>query len=529
MKVVPRRRKPTRKRASAIRFALIATAVLVLFIAIAVRLPDPAEKPTSSAPSPAVTEDTRLGRILAEPTARHPGQSGILPLRDPHDAFAARYLLAHAAERSLDVQSYIWGDDLTGALMFEALHQAAERGVRVRLLLDDNGTARLDEDIAALDGHPNISVRLFNPFAIRFPKSLNYFTEFSRLNRRMHNKSLTADNQATIVGGRNVADEYFAAGSGRLFADLDVLAVGRVVGEVSADFDRYWNSEAAWPARALIGPGESGALERLRKRAEALKDEPGTRDYLNRFDESAFTDAFVDGRLSMTWSRVHVVSDPPDKVLDRARPDSLLSDQLEATLGLPERQLLLVSPYFVPGADGAAFFADLARRGVDVRILTNALEATDVAAVHSGYAKHRKTLLDAGVQLFEMQRLSGAERRRGTGPFGSSGSSLHAKTFAVDGERVFVGSFNFDPRSLWLNTELGLVIDSPALAAQVADVFDGEMLERAFEVRLDADGRVIWLERTDQGTVRHDQEPHTSAWKRFWVAVLSRLPIAWLL
>jgi len=519
--------RPGRRRRTL--FGLAALLLPAIAVMVLVRLPDPGDHPVSTALPPEQTAETRLGRILAEPLAGHAEQSGILPLLDPHDAFAARYLLAHSAEKTLDVQYYIWGDDLTGTLMFEALHQAAERGVRVRLLLDDNGIARLDRKLVALEGHPNIAIRLFNPFAVRFPKWLNYFTEFSRLNRRMHNKSFTADNQATIVGGRNIADEYFAAGAGLLFADLDVLAVGNVVGDVSNDFDRYWNSDAAWPVESIIGARRDGELRQLLSRAATLKLDERTREYLERFDESAFIDAFVEGRLEMTWAPARVVSDDPDKVLDKARPETYLSEQLEAMLGMPERRLHLVSPYFVPGKDGAAFFAGLARDGIEVSILTNSLEATDVAAVHSGYAKHRKQLLEAGVELFEMQRLSGADRLRGTGPLGSSGSSLHAKTFAVDGERVFVGSFNFDPRSLWLNTEMGLVIDSESLARQVAEVFDGELRERAFEVRLDDDGSVYWVEATADGPVRHEREPHTSRWKRFWVSVLSRLPIEWLL
>ncbi len=493
------------------------------------RLPEYPNPAPSQAMTTAQGRDTPLGQALANQIDAHPGLTGVYPLYSALDAFAARYLLIRNAQRTLDVQYYIWGKDLTGTLMLDALIEAADRGVRVRLLLDDNGHSGLDDTLIALAGHANIEVRLFNPFALRWPRWVNYLTDFRRVNRRMHNKSFTADGEATIVGGRNIADEYFAAGSGRLFADLDVLAVGQVVDAVSADFDRYWNCRSAWPVEALLKPARGHPIEGLRRQAETLKTSARAREYLNNFERSSFVSQFIGGELPMTWSPATLVSDDPRKIIGKPGRKGLVSEQLEKTIGLPQERLLVVSAYFVPTRSGAKLFAELARSGVEVGVLTNALEATDVAAVHSGYSRYRKRLLKAGVKLFEMQRLSGRERMRGTGPLGSSGSSLHAKTFAIDDKRLFVGSFNFDPRSARLNTEMGLVLDSPELAGQIARTFEKSVPERAYSVHRDGRGGLYWIEQTERGPRRHAREPHASAWQRFMVAVFGRLPIEWLL
>jgi putative cardiolipin synthase len=463
------------------------------------------------------TADTPLGQGIAPLAAAHPGLSGIHPLLDSRDAFAARVLLARAAERSLDVQYYIWHGDRSGTLLLEALQQAAGRGVRVRLLLDDNGVSGLDATLAALDAHPNVEVRLFNPFPIRSARALGYLTDFRRLNRRMHNKSFTADNQATIVGGRNVGDEYFDAAEGMVFVDLDILAVGPVVAEVSRDFDRYWASGSSYPVERLV-TREPGAVMPPSDAAAA--------GYLKAVDASSFMDDLVARRLPLEWAPVRMVSDDPAKGLGLAAADAMVPHKLKQIVGDPARSVDLVSAYFVPTVS-AAMFASMAARGVRVRIFTNSLEATDVAVVHAGYAKRRKGLLESGIALYEMRRLSPrSEPARG----GSSGqSSLHAKTFAVDAARIFVGSFNFDPRSAELNTEMGFVIDSPALARRVDAAFNERVPAMAYEVRLSDGGELYWLERRGGATVRHDTEPGTSAWQRAAVRALSLLPIEGML
>ena len=493
-------------------------------------LPSLDERSVSKALTPAESSATPLGQAIAPLAAAHPGKSGIHALADPHDAFAARMMLARAAERSLDVQYYIWHADMTGTMLLEALHEAADRGVRVRLLLDDNGTSGLDQTLSALDGHPNIEVRLYNPFTVRWPKTLGYLTDFSRLNRRMHNKSFTADNQATIIGGRNIGDEYFGATDGVLFTDLDVLAIGAAVSDVSSDFDRYWSSDSAYPVAGLLKKAVPHELEVLEADAATVEQSPEAAAYAEAMRELPFIRQLLQGELSLEWATTRMVSDDPRKTLGTAPREATLPHQLHEILGVPAADLALVSPYFVPTASGTQAFAKMARNGVRVRVLTNALEATDVAIVHSGYAKRRKDLLAAGVELYEMKRMAqGAERNKSLGPFGSSGSSLHAKTFAVDGQRVFVGSFNFDPRSAQLNTELGFVIDSPTLARHIADAFDQDVLRTAYQVRLDDMGKLYWLEQRDGKTIRYDREPGASVWQRITVWFASMLPLEPLL
>lgn len=470
------------------------------------------------------TDDTRLGKALMPLTMAHPGLVGIHALADGRDAFAARAVLAQAADRSLDVQYYIWRNDTTGQLMFDALKNAAERGVRVRLLLDDNNTAGLDEALAALDAHPLIEVRLFNPNAIRSLRAVGLVADFMRLNRRMHNKSFTADNQVTIIGGRNVGDEYFGVAGDISFADLDVIAAGPVVRAVSDDFDLYWNSPSAYPL-VLLAPDAVPA--------PAMKVDAEATAYIEAIKRSAFLEQLVGGSLPLEWARTRFVSDDPAKVMGKAAPEANIAFKLRDLLGEPQRSLDLVSPYFVPGEEGAAAFVDLAKNGTRTRILTNSLEATDVAAVHAGYAKWRKPLLEAGVTLYELRREATDEpsrEKRGSGSgIGSSDASLHAKTFGVDGNRVFVGSFNFDQRSIHLNTEMGMVIDSPALATRLGETLDRTLPTRAYEVELDEQGSVIWLERRGEQVIRHEKEPGTSWFKRAAVKALSWLPIDWLL
>jgi cardiolipin synthase C len=475
------------------------------------------------------TQDTRLGRALAARVDQRPGASGIHALPQPRDAFATRVVLAGAADRSIDVQYYIWHDDEVGYLLFEALWHAAERGVRVRMLLDDMNTKGLDPTIAALDGHPNIEVRLYNPLVQRGFRVLNFVGDFERVNRRMHNKSFTVDNQIAVVGGRNIGNEYFAAGSGMLFADLDVVAVGAVVPAVSKQFDLYWNSPSAYPARQFVGAGDPA---QLKARFAANRAGPDAVAYVEAVRATPIVRDILDGRLTFEWTTAQVVSDDPAKTLDTtARSDILLFPELVRAAGRPGKSLDLITPYFVPGEGGTAALVELARSGVAVRILTNSFAASDVSAVHAGYAKRREALLRGGVRLYELKPTAARDAPDADMSVGSGSSSgLHAKTFAVDRERVFVGSFNFDQRSALLNTEMGLVIGSSALAQRLADGFDRQVPVVAYEVRIGPDGdRLQWIERTPSGERRHDVEPGAGWWDRFKVQVLSGLPIEWLL
>lgn len=476
-----------------------------------------------------VADDARLDKAIEPLVRSHPTRSGVVTLPDGRDAFAARVLLADAAERTLDAQYYIWHQDQSGTLLFEALHRAAERGVRVRLLLDDNNTTGLDKLLAALNGHPNIEVRLFNPFRFRRWRAFGYLTDFAQLNRRMHNKAFIADNEAAIVGGRNIGDEYFDAGEAPWFVDLDVLAIGPVISEVAHDFERYWESESSRPAECVLPAVDSLAIAGLATIASRVRHAPAAQSYMQALARRPFVDDLLAGRLEFDWVDTHLVSDDPAKALGRAAGEALLWPRLRRILGRPEHELELVSPYFVPTGAGVDYFTDTAKRGVAISVMTNALEATDVAAVHAGYAKWRKSLLKAGIKLFELKRLSSPPAVRDRGLTGHSASSLHAKAFSVDRSRIFIGSLNFDPRSARLNTEMGFVIDSPQLADALADIFASDLFERMYEVRLSDAGELQWVEQQNGSRIIHNKEPDAGLRRRAIVFVLSFLPIEWLL
>ena len=498
------------------------------------------------APSAAMTDTaaTRLGRaVAAAATAATAaaGASGIYALEKPLEAVAARVVLARAAERSLDVQYYIWHGDTTGFLLFEELWNAAGRGVRVRLLLDDNNTGGLDGYLAALDGHPGIEVRLFNPFANRGSRLLGYVTDFDRLNRRMHNKSFTADNLVTIVGGRNVGDEYFGAGGHTVFADLDVIGAGGIAAQTGSAFDAYWNSESAYPVGLIVDAAAPAAVDKLRERFVSVGASAGAVRYLEAVRATRLVADLLEQRLELDWVPVRLLFDDPAKVLGATTDADLIFTRLAEQIASTQREIDIVSPYFVPGRKGTAALVAFAGRGVKLRIVTNSLAATDVGAVHAGYARRRKPLLRSGARIYELKpdagaaaagggRDGGGKHVPGWGAGGSSSASLHAKTFAVDRSRVFVGSFNFDPRSARHNTEMGVLIDSPELGEGISGALDARAPLDAYEVVLGADGESLeWVEQTPQGEVRHTSEPGAGFLRRLGVGIMSLLPIEGML
>lgn len=407
----------------------------------AVSLPSLDNRSSSVALGAEQARATRLGQAIQPRVASHPGVSGLNLLEDARAAFAARMLLARHAQRTIDVQYYIWQDDITGTMLLAELEQAAKRGVRVRLLMDDNGIRGLDATLAALDAQPSFQVRLFNPFMYRSPKWANYITDFARLNRRMHNKSFTVDNQASIVGGRNIGDIYFAAANDIIYADLDVQAIGPVVPKVSDEFDRYWASDVAYPVDRIVGAVPDGSLANFHARQARLKGGPAASAYQQALADDQAVARLLDETAPLTWAPTQIYIDQPAKALGKIGKGERMIDDLYPIFADSTNTLDLVSPYLVPAKSGAEALAAMARRGVEVRVLTNSLAATDVTAVHAGYAKRRKRLLKAGVKLYELPRTGGqTDDHDFAGPFGSSGSRLHAKTFAVDGQRSFIGS-----------------------------------------------------------------------------------------
>ena len=473
------------------------------------------------------TGDTALGRAVKAAGVRD-GRSGVRALSNPLEAFAARMLLASTAERALDVQYYIWRDDITGTLLLDALRRAADRGVRVRLLLDDNGTSGLDTLLLALDAHPQVEVRLFNPYPHRSFKALGYMSDFARLNRRMHNKALIADTQAAIVGGRNIGDEYFGADASLDFVDLDVLVAGPVAVEIATSFDTYWKSPLAYPVAALVDATPASEPVLAQRLAEVAAS-PATARYGQAVRETDLAAQLAAGTLALDWVPMRLVADPPAKAEGHTDPATWMATDLTTVLGRADREVDLVSPYFVPGARGTAALARYPENGVKLRIVTNSLVATDVAAVHAGYSRRRADLLRAGVQLYELKPDPDASDQARWRTMGRSAASLHGKTFTLDRQRVYVGSFNIDPRSIRFNTEMGLVIESPALAGTISASLDRWLPANAYELRLGEGQRIEWVERMDAGVVVHDEDPRASLWRRLLVSLLSLLPIEWLL
>ena len=505
-----------------------ALAAAILALRLLFPLPDP-EMRASSAARPAGT-GTALGAALLPAAQAHPGTSGVLPLSSGLDAFAARVALARAAEATIDAQYYIWQDDLTGLSLLSELQAAAERGVRVRLLVDDNGTPALDQELAALNGLPSAEVRFFNPFTLRSPRALNYAFDFFRLNRRMHNKSFTVDGIATIVGGRNIGDVYFETGAGHLYFDLDVLAVGPAAADTGADFDRYWNSASAYPADLLITPEEGGDA-RLGERTAVLKDSPQGVAYAGAVRGSTLVRHIEDGTLPLEWVPARLFSDDPAKAEGLVEREGLMIQRLMDEIGTPSRSVDIVSAYFIPGVRGAERIAGFAASGARVRTLTNALEATDVVPVHAGYIGYRAALIDAGVEVYEL-RSDGTERRavNDLGIEALSKAALHAKSLSIDGRRIFIGSFNFDPRSKQLNCEMGLLIDSPAIASAMSRQLDETLPRIAWRVTNGPGGGLVWTsEAPDRAVLTSTVEPNTTRPLRLLVTVIGWLPVEWLL
>jgi len=474
---------------------------------------------------------TRLERWIEPQAAEDGGRSGFRLLPTGLDAFVARAVLIELAERTLDLQYYIFHPDQTGSLIIDRLIAAADRGVRVRVLLDDWGTLeKKDELVAGLDAHQNIEIRVFNPYVHRsgLHRLGELLTSFTRVNRRMHNKQFIADGVATILGGRNIGDEYFSLGE-LDFQDVDVLGVGPVARQSTQSFDAYWNSRYAIPIAKLgtFTPSETQfatARKELGERCEGLRDSA----YARALAGSDLAKDLNAHALHLHWAEGRVIADPPDKLTTPpgTRRAEYLRGQIAPHVRATRSNLLVVSPYFVPGKQGVAIFGERRRAGVSIKVLTNSLAATDVWLVHAGYMKYRRPLLAEGVQLYELRpEAAGARGPRAASVVGSSRASLHGKTFVFDGTSVFIGSVNLDPRSLDQNTEVGVLVSSPELAAEVARLFDywaGPAL--AYEVRSEG-GHLEWIGKQDGRIGRFTREPEAGFWRALGARFFSYLPI----
>ena len=510
-----------------LRWILLLLTLVALLVLSGLLLADhltPKAVGTPSATLPLQPAQSAIDREVERLQAQHPQQSGVAFLSDGLEAYAARAVITRHAARSLDLQYYIWHDDLIGHLMAQELHQAAERGVRVRILLDDMNAHDNDALMMALDEHPNIEIRLYNPFRNRdgLWRLVEMVQRFFSVNHRMHNKSWIADGRVAIVGGRNIGEEYFSARPDVNFRDLDLLVAGEAVDEANQVFDDYWNSETAVPIAALAFHTPAQLKLLLREAANEARLE-GAQPYLQRVQQSPTARAFFLEPTRLHWSdRVEIVSDPAMKH-QRDDRERWLVTRLVRELEATRHKALLISPYFVPGDEGTDGLTALVARGATVGIVTNSLAANDVAAVHSGYMHYRAPLLRGGVHLYELKAHGAGD---GGGLFGSSGASLHTKAFVLDDARGFVGSFNLDPRSAYLNTEMGVLFDDAVLAAQLRDEFLRLAApEQSYWVGLDARGDVRWLDRAAQPPQLLDKEPDASWWQRVSARMISWLPL----
>lgn len=475
--------------------------------------------------------DSRLATGIAEETDElEDGQSGFYLVHDGLSAFVARAVLVEEASVSLDLKYYIYNDDTSGRILTGLLLQAADRGVRVRLLVDDLGTRVTNPWILALDNHPNMSIRVFNPVEGRsgIRRGLQQAMNFGRINHRMHNKLLVSDGLVAITGGRNIADGYFSK-SDTEFLDVDVVAVGEVVGDAAEIFDEYWNSGVAVPVTELmVADDESYSLAELRDRVSDYLDGQRQSEYSKALEKSNLADRLVAGKVSFHRGKATLFADPPRKAVD---PESVPITEypgykLEQLLTESKQRVRIINAYLIPGVPGVDLFSTLQNADVQVDILTNALATNDVAVVHGAYSRYRKPLLESGVRLWELRPI--AEQKQRMHWFkGESRASLHAKTFVLDEDRGFVGSINLDSRSIIQNTEIGMLIENPEINRELNELFETWVApDAAWSLKLNEEGDLRWYAENDDGEIIvEDKEPETTLWQRFLSRLLSHLPI----
>jgi putative cardiolipin synthase len=461
-------------------------------------------------------DQTPLDHLTAPLEAQHPGQSAFRLVTEGSEAFIGRMRATRMAMRSIDVQMYIWHADLTGRYLSQELLLAADRGVKVRVLLDDVDARKHNDVVAALDAHPNAEIRIFNPFESRHGKFglvREGIARFGRINRRMHNKSWIVDNRIAFVGGRNVGDEYFGASDEVNFVDLDFAMIGPVVRDASDSFDRYWNSPFAYPIE-MLAPDlvTEAALARHRQALSTHAQAAESSRYARELRESPELQQMLEGRWPMRWTtNYQFVADDPEKITMKGRdvPRTRVGLLLTPMVRQAQARVYIISPYFVPGDKVTSWLVDAARSGKAVHVLTNSLVANDVAAVHGGYSRYRPVLLEGGVRIWELKPTNGGKADASL--FGSSGASLHTKAFSVDGHVAFIGSFNLDQRSTWLNCEQGVMVSDDALAAQLESLFTKHADPLfAWSVFLE-DGDLRWTD----GRRTYDSEPLAPRSRRF--------------
>lgn len=462
-------------------------------------------------------------------------QTAYLALDDAFLSIASRLHLIRNAKYTIDLQYYIWENDAIGHLMFQELLHAADRGVKVRLLIDDQNGTKLDPTLQSLSAHPNISIKLFNPYKFRKLRVIDYAFRLKHINHRMHNKLIIADGFMGVTGGRNISNEYFDASESFQFTDLDILFYGEAIQQANQVFLNFWNDDLSYSVQQWIGAGTKEELNQLRQTyqensATLTKDQ----QRINYAQQQLAAQLKL---RPVNWAEAHFIADSPNKIRGEAKEQELIYNQFSTLMGQPKERIELVSAYFVPTQQGTDFLTGLAGKNVEVRVLTNSFLANDVAVVHAFYQKYRKDLLENGVKLYEFKPYIERSKRTWyeviTGNIipakGKNASSLHAKFFDIDG-MVFIGSFNFDPRSANLNSEVGLVVKSDRLQNDISAALNQYLPQIAYELKLDENGEIIWLEHQKNGkTKTYTHEPETTRFQRFSIKAVSYLPIEWMM
>jgi putative cardiolipin synthase len=459
------------------------------------------------------TADTNFGQYAAYETAKHEGQSAFYPLNQGMDALGVRLRLAEKAQKSIDLQYFLMKNDNAGAVMANALLKAADRGVRVRFLLDDVFTTVPDDSFLLINKHPDIEIRIFNPVSRSGVYALNFVGQFKRANRRMHNKSFTVDNSISVVGGRNIANEYFQLKDDSVFIDFDILAIGPIAADISASFDQYWNHSRAVPIDQFIKDRKKEDLETVRE--EIAEEFDGIYDTVyEQALESRLLQDLISGRQPLFIGPAEVLADEPDKLVKEIDEAHMkLAQELRNVLLRAEKEIIFISPYYVPGKRGLEALRGHVDRGVRVVILTNSLASTNHVAVHSGYSRYRRDVVETGAELYEAR--ANAARELGDSEEGPETLTLHTKAILVDRRYVFIGSLNLDPRSIAINAEMGLFIDCEPMVEGFAQGIDEALSTFSYRVRLDDKGRLEWHGRINGQEVIETKEPLSSAWRRF--------------
>jgi len=483
------------------------------------------------------TEETALAKIITPLRDANPGLTGYRVLFDPLEALAARLELIEKSEKTLDLQYYIWDNDKIGSMALHSIIEAADRGVKVRLLIDDNNAKQMEGIYLALDQHTNIDVRLYNPYRFRHYRAMDMVLNLKRINRRMHNKSFIADNQIALIGGRNMSNQYYNVSDNYQFSDVDVMLAGSAADEIVHSFDEYWNDDYAFTVKQLVNPRHyTLRFEGLKEQLEQHDREVSVQNYLDLASRSHAFENWLNNSIQLDWVKAEVVKDPPSKIKAKAKKEEHLNFQLLNSLDKPTQTVDIISAYFVPEKKGAKQLEQLADNGVKVRVLTNSFKANDVPVVHAFYAKYRQDLLENDVQLYEFLSTPDSEnlnintaelaKKAKVNIKGLSRSSLHAKLMALDEKQVFIGSFNFDPRSAYLNTEIGVLLYSPQLAKAVHHTMDQNLSKYAYKLVLNAENKINWKIKLADGSIRtYEKEPKMKWWQRASMKVVAWLPI----